>query len=121
MQSESGPSAMSTSAASTNGTSASVSGAVSAAVSATVPSKVFLLGEYTVLEGFPALVAAISPRQYFFSDRADVQQTPAQTAAQAAASTRPVTELAHPDSPLGRWVHSFQSELKFESITNAWY
>lgn len=61
-----------------------------------VPSKTFLVGEYAVLQGAPALVAATGPRFEFRAEK----------------TTEPQKCLFHADSAAGRWFHQSEVLLK---------
>lgn len=61
-----------------------------------VPSKTFLVGEYAVLQGAPALVAATQPCFRFRAEKTNIEQK----------------SLFHPESAAGRWFHQSEVLLK---------
>lgn len=74
--------------------------ATSPAVS--VPSKLFVFGEYSILEGGTAVVAAMQPYHTYFV---------------SASGTRPDP---HPESPLGRWLADFATDLDPAKVPGPW-
>lgn len=65
-----------------------------------VPSKTFLVGEYAVLRGGPALIAATKPFFRFTAKTSSTEQTSA----------------FHPESAAGRWFHQSEVLLRDWSI-----
>lgn len=72
-----------------------------------VPGKVFLLGEYSVLDGGAALVAAVRPEHVYFWGRPDLES-------QLSAASLPKT-------PLHEWIADFSKDLDSKWIPRPWY
>lgn len=66
-----------------------------------VPSKTFLVGEYAILQGAPALVAATNPCFRFSAEKTDQEQK----------------SLFHPDSAASRWFRQSEVLLKNWKVT----
>lgn len=70
-------------------------------VELSVPSKTFLVGEYAVLKGAPALIAATQPLFHFRAEKSQVEESCP----------------FHPESPAGRWYRLSEVLLRDWRIT----
>lgn len=69
----------------------------------TVPGKLFVMGEYSILEGGTAILAAIQPQYTYFQSESGFKPAP------------------HPDSPLGQWLTEFASDLDLKRVPHSWH
>jgi hypothetical protein len=77
----------------------------------TIPGKVFIIGEYSVLQGGRALLAALRPG-YQILVGADAKQNMGNSADQ-------VAHLPHPESPIGRYSNEVGKDFLFSMDTDS--